>query len=265
MCDAHVCGECATMGRGRWYFTFDGDWTDRRAAHDAGRNELQGTTVATLHGTSPAASLSEARSIAASELNGKAATGLRRTARSAITSGSRPAPTPTCPRTSAERDPLLPGRQPPRGRWWRRLVDLPEECRHVRPGRRRRHRRLEGRGQEHRRPAADLRGARPHGFSIDPTGRHFRHCAFKSFEYQLTAAHCTPSPGYTNEIHIYTPPTRVGGKSGGGGDGVGLSGSWYAWRRPPAIPTAIATSSAIGRYLRYAALVLGMLHPDAAP
>ena len=34
-------------------------------------------------------------------------------------------------------------------------------------------------------------------FSIDPSGRHFKHCAFKKFDYQLTAQHCTPSPGYT--------------------------------------------------------------------
>jgi len=48
--------------------------------------------------------------------------------------------------------------------------------------------------------------ARGHmAFSIDPSGKYFRHCAFKCFEYQLTAEHCTPSPGYQNEIHIFMP------------------------------------------------------------
>ena len=64
-------------------------------------------------------------------------------------------------------------------------------------------------------------------FSIDPTGRYFKHCAFKSFEYQLTADHCTPSPGYQNEIHIFTPthaPTKGGGDSGGGSVGGGGNG-----------------------------------------
>ena len=62
-------------------------------------------------------------------------------------------------------------------------------------------------------------------FSIDPSGKHFRHCAFKSFPYQLTSIHCTPSPGYTNEIHIFTPA----GGGGGGGDGAFKIDGWEGY------------------------------------
>merc|ERR1740138_683321 len=80
-------------------------------------------------------------------------------------------------------------------------------------------------------------------FSIDPSGHHFKHCAFKRFPFQLTSGHCTPSPGYTNEIHIFT---KVGGSDGGekgrGGGGivsssgglcmveVGRVMSWFEYR-----------------------------------
>jgi len=33
----------------------------------------------------------------------------------------------------------------------------------------------------------------------------FGHAALKSFDYQLTKAHCKPSQGYTNELHIWFP------------------------------------------------------------
>ena len=51
------------------------------------------------------------------------------------------------------------------------------------------------------------------------------------FEYQLTAEHCTPSPGYTNEIHIFTPaggPKPPAPARGGGSD---LSGIWQSFER----------------------------------
>ena len=63
--------------------------------------------------------------------------------------------------------------------------------------------RAEGKSVEELRRMAEARGHM--AFSIDPSGRHFKHCAFKRFDFQLTPAHCTPSPGYTNEIHIFTP------------------------------------------------------------
>merc|ERR1719198_920202 len=42
------------------------------------------------------------------------------------------------------------------------------------------------------------------GYSAVVVGS-FGHAALKSFDYQLTKAHCKPSQGYTNEIHIWHP------------------------------------------------------------
>ena len=76
----------------------------------------------------------------------------------------------------------------------------------------------EGKSVEDLRRIAEERGHM--AFSIDPSGRHFRHCAFKRFDFQLTAAHCTPSPGYTNEIHIFTPDGAAQRKGSAAGDGA---------------------------------------------
>ena len=73
-----------------------------------------------------------------------------------------------------------------------------------------------GKSVEDLRRMAEARGHM--AFSIDPSGRHFKHCAFKRFDYQLTPAHCTPSPG---EIHIFTPAgggAAAAAAGGGGGD-----------------------------------------------